>query len=672
MRFFSFIPVKLSCYLILGILIGFYLQPKLLFASILLGISLLFLYLTYRVQTRDKFPFFGILTACTTIILGVFTTTVSSPKNHINHYSKHSTLTHELWTLKVREVLKPNAFSYRYIVAAKYINNTQVTGPLLVNVQKDSTDNGFKVDDEIVVFSKTTGINPPLNPRQFDYRNYLKKLGIYHQIHIKNGSFLQKKKSSKTLFGIASNFRENLIQKLKQENFDAQELGVIQALLLGQRNTISEDTYSDYKNAGAVHILAVSGLHVGILLLVLQFLLKPIEQLPKGKTIKLITIVILLWAFAFVAGLSPSVVRAVTMFSFLAYALYLNRPTSTFNILALSVFFILLIKPRFLFQVGFQMSYAAVFAIVWVYPKLQRFWYPKNWLVRKVWQLLSVSFAAQLGVLPLSLFYFHQFPALFFVSNLLIVPFLGIILGVGILVLVLAGLNLLFEPLVVLYNSLIGFMNSTISWVARQESFLFKDIPFDTVQLFIGYFGVIALILVLSKSSFKNVSALALGIIGFQGYLVFTTYTSNKKEGFVLVNQTANSVILHQKGSLLEVYSHKNEPLEYLLSNYRIAERIASIKHKPLQNSYGIAHRKLYIVDSMGVYPSTGKVDYLLLTQSPKINLERLLNILKPDLILVDASNYKSYVKRWKATCLKKEIPFHYTGEKGAYYFDMK
>lgn len=225
------------------------------------------------------------------------------------------------------------------------------------------------------------------------------------------------------MFGLASNFRESIISKLKKENFGEEELGVIQALLLGKRDDISENTYNNYTNAGAVHILAVSGLHVGIILLLLEFFLSPLARLPKGKTLKLLLVVLLLWGYAFVAGLSPSIVRAVTMFSFVAYALYLNRPANSFNIIALSMLFILLVKPLFLFQVGFQMSYAAVFAIVWIYPKLQKFWFPDNFIIRKTWQLLSVSAAAQLGVLPISLFYFHQFPALFFISNLLIIPF---------------------------------------------------------------------------------------------------------------------------------------------------------------------------------------------------------------------------------------------------------
>ena len=164
---------------------------------------------------------------------------------------------------------------------------------------------------------------------------------------------------------------------------------MIQALLLGKRDDISETNYNNYKNAGVVHILAVSGLHVGIILFLLEFILSPLERLPKGKTIKLIVVVLLLWGYAFVAGLSPSIFRAVTMFSFVAYALYLSRPTNLFNIIALSMLFILLVKPLFLFQVGFQMSYAVVFAIVWIYPKLQKFWFPENIIIRKTWQLLS-------------------------------------------------------------------------------------------------------------------------------------------------------------------------------------------------------------------------------------------------------------------------------------------
>ena len=203
------------------------------------------------------------------------------------------------------------------------------------------------------------------------------------------------------------------------------------------------------------------------------------------------------------------------MFSFVAYAFYLNRPSNTYNILALSMFFILLVfNPLLLFDVGFQMSYAAVFAIVWIYPLLQKFWNPKKWLLKYVWQLLSVSIAAQIGVLPISLYYFHQFPGLFFISNLLIVPFLGLILGLGIVVIALILLNLAPNILIEIYDSLIGSMNTIIGWVAQQEAFIFKNIPFDTAQLMLSYCLIMALIWVLTKVTFKRTIVLLICLLG--------------------------------------------------------------------------------------------------------------------------------------------------------------
>jgi competence protein ComEC len=418
--------------------------------------------------------------------------------------------------------------------------------------------------------------------------------------------------------------------------------------------------------------LAVSGLHVGILLLLLEFLLSPLERMRKGKTLKLALVVALLWMYAFIAGLSPSIVRAVTMFSFLAYALYLNRPTNSFNIIALSMLFILLIKPLFLFQVGFQMSYAAVIAIVWIYPKLQRFWYPEHFLVRKIWQLLSVSVAAQLGVLPISLFYFHQFPALFFVSNLLVIPFLGVILGTGILVIALALFDLLPQFLVKAYNTVIHTMNSVIGWVAQQEGFLVRDIPFDATQLVLGYVIIITLVRSLSKPTLKRMMVPLVGIILFQGWVIWKNVETHHKEQLVLTHKTRNSVLLHQTGSTLNVFTSDSTNLGNLAIAYAVAERIQNINLLPLKNSYQLGEKRLFVVDSLGLFPLEKQTEYVLLTHSPKINLERLLDSIQPKMVLADGSNFKSYIARWEKTCAQKEIPFHYTGEKGYYVFNVE
>jgi competence protein ComEC len=671
MQLLKFIPIKLTLLLVLGILIGYFFDTGIEFPALL---SLVFLSLLGFIWVKQKMAIglsFGITAALTTICVGILSMALAQPKNANDHYSKLSSNEQETWQLKVTEILKPNSFSERYIAEIASCNRQKASGKILLQRTVEANNQSLQVDDELVVSTAKGSIKPPLNPYQFNYKKFMEIQGVYHQLRLNATNFVVLENPARSIRGYAAALRENIIVKLRQAAFGADEFAIIQALFLGQRDAISTETYADYKNAGAVHILAVSGLHIGILLLFLEFLLRPIEMLRNGKTIKLVLIVLLLWGFAFLAGLSASVVRAVTMFSFVAYALYLNRPSNTFNILALSMFFILLVfDPKLLFEVGFQMSYAAVFAIVWVYPILQKLWYPKNWLVRKIWQLLSVSLAAQLGVLPISLFYFHQFPGLFFISNLLIVPFLGLILGLGIIVILLILMNIAPKFSIELYNSIIGLMNSVIKWVAQQEAFIFRDISFDAVQLVLTYGLFITLIWTVTKKSYKNVIAFLLCIIGLQLWSLYQQQHTLEKEQLILAHQTRQSILAHQKGNELSILTSDSVSSKYFSTSFKVAERIVKIQYQPIMNTYLFKDKKIVIMDSMGIYSSDANaIEYLILTQSPKINLDRLIDSVRPKILIADGSNYRSYVTRWEQTCRKKELPFHYTGEKGAYMF---
>ncbi len=657
--------------MVLGILIGYFFDIGIKFPLLL---TLIFLSVLGFIVFKEKKTVgisFGLIAALTIVCLGVLIVAIAQPKNANDHYSNISPTQQESWKLKITEVLKPNSFSERYIAEVTEYSSYKASGKIILGKAIDSTFQKLQVDDELIVFAAKDEINPPLNPYQFNYKNYLEIQGVYHQLKLSANNHIVLDNSSRTIKGYATSLRQNIITKLEQANFGNAELGIIQALLLGQRDTISTETYTDYKNAGAVHILAVSGLHIGILLLFLEFMLRPMELLPKGKTSKLVVIVLLLWGFAFLAGLSASVIRAVTMFSFVAYALYLNRPSNTFNILALSMFFILLVfDPMLLFNVGFQMSYAAVFAIVWVYPILQKFWYPKNWVVRQVWQLLSVSIAAQVGVLPISLYYFHQFPGLFFISNLLIVPFLGLILGLGIIVIALLLLNIAPNSLIELYNSIIGLMNSVIKWVAQQEAFIFRNIPFDSFQLVLTYCLLISMIWMLTKKTFKWTLTFLICFIVLQLWSLYNQQNTFEKEQLLLVHQTKNSILAHQKGNQLIVFTNDSSATKKFATSFQIHERVERLNYHLIGNSYKFNDQNLVLIDSSGVYDFKPKnVDYLILTQSPKINLERLIDSLHPKVLIADGSNYYSYVNRWKKTCDKRKLPFHYTGEKGAYIF---
>ncbi|MGB6152594.1 MAG: ComEC/Rec2 family competence protein [Pricia sp.] len=680
MNLLRFIPIKLTVLLVLGILLGRYLQPDITLPLTSTGICLILLAFIFYRDNRStsltgstKYPaLFAILVALTTISTGILAVSSTDPKNKSEHYSQQDFTGNHLWKIKISEVLKSAAYSDRYVAKVLALENKETSGKLLVSFPLDTTIQKFRVDDELILFTELEVIHPPLNPHQFDYRRYLVDLGIKNQIRMRGNNYVISPKPTTTLNGMAADFRNTIIANLKRMDFGKEELGIIQALLLGQRNEISEATYDDYKNAGAVHILAVSGLHIGILLLLLQFLLRPLERLRKGKTLKLVLIVALLWGFALLAGLSASVVRAVTMFTFVTYALYLNRPGNTFNVLALSIFFILLvIDPLLIFRVGFQMSYAAVFAIVWIYPLLEKLWRPKNKIVRYFWQLLSVSIAAQLGVLPISLFYFHQFPGLFFISNLLIVPALGVILGMGLLVIFLALFDHLPDILVAAYDTMIRWMNTIIGWVAEQETFVFKNISFDAVQLVLAYIILICAVVFFSKPTYKKAILLCTAVIGFQLWLFNTSYQTHHKETLVLAHQTRNSVLMHQTGNRLSTIALDSLRLDGMTTDYGIAERIASVAHRPLKNGYLWHDKELVIIDSLGVYPKkNNRPDYLLLTGSPKLNLERLIDSIGPKMILADGGNYRSYIERWQKTCKGRKLRFHYTGKNGAFYFE--
>ncbi len=311
MQLLKFVPIKLTLFLAIGIMLGNFFDlgpyPPLIVVTVALSI----LGVLMIKQRYTEAPIFGILVGLVTMGIGILSFSLSQPTAQSDHYSRQEYTEKHIWHVKGREILKSNLYSDKYVASIINCDGNATSGNLLIQQPKDSNSTKYEVDDELVINDVVANINSPLNPHQFNYKNYLVDLGIYDQIKLLQNNHFIKESSSKTIYGIAAAFRNHIISKLHQANFGKEELGIIQALLLGQRNDISSETYMNYKNAGAVHILAVSGLHIGILLVLLQYVLRPLERLRNGKTIKLVVIVALLWGFALVAGLSASVESAV-------------------------------------------------------------------------------------------------------------------------------------------------------------------------------------------------------------------------------------------------------------------------------------------------------------------------------------------------------------------------
>ncbi|WP_083702064.1 ComEC/Rec2 family competence protein [Mangrovimonas sp. DI 80] len=486
MKLLNFTLIKLTVCLILGIVTSYFLHIPFHNATCTTFLGLLLLFILYRIS-KSKFQqniWFGATVLITTFFLGSLTYHLHDQKNFKKHYSHHIKNTEtksSLLTLRVREQLKTGMYHDKYVVNLIKIDSIPVQGKALLNIEIDSLSSPFKVDDIIVTQSTLKDIIPPLNPNQFDYTAYLEKQYIYHQLFTNNQEIFTLNSKPYTLLGYAASIREHILSKLNNIHLEKDDFAILSALLLGQRQNIDPITYEQFSNAGVIHILAISGLHIGIILLILNFVLKPFDHLPKGRFYKTILILIMLWGFVIITGLSASVTRAVTMFSVLAIGMNLKRPSNIYNSIAVSVFILLLCKPLFIFDVGFQLSYLAVIAIVSIQPLLYKVYKPKTKLDKSLWNVITVTIAAQIGVLPLSIYYFHQFPLLFFVSNLLVIPILGLVLSLGIVIIILSLLNTSYSLFTEAFHYLITYMQSVIAWTADKEDLIIRDIPLSVL-----------------------------------------------------------------------------------------------------------------------------------------------------------------------------------------------
>lgn len=675
MKLLNFTIIKLTFCLLIGISAAHYTTIP---TPISMAIALVFLgatWIVYR-STRNRLKnsiWFGVLALVTMVCVGILTYNLHDQKQFKTHYSHFINVDNNAAQpviFKIRDVLKPNTYYDKYVVDILEINQNRVVGKALLNIEKDTLVPAFMTDAILAASLEFKTLGPPLNPYQFNYQSYLEKQYIYHQIFTHRSALYKLDRHAHTLWGLAAKLRQNINHKLQHYHFSKEQLAIINALLLGQRQDIAQDIYTNYVRAGAIHILAISGLHVGIVLLILNFVLKPLTLIKNGNYLKMSVIVVLLWAFAIIAGLSASVTRAVTMFSIIAIAMHLKRPTNIYNTLAISVFILLLFKPMFLFDVGFQLSYLAVIAIVSIQPLLYNLWRPRYWLVDFLWKILTVTTAAQFGVGPISLYYFHQFPGLFFISNLSILPFLGIILALGLIVIILALLNGLPNFLADTLGFMINCMNQLVSWVAKQEAFLFTDIAFNLAMVVAVYLVFIALYRTLSNPQFANYRLSLLSIFLLQGVFI-ATKQRNHYSAFVIFQKSRQSLLATKKGSNLVVSSYLDTLAwrqNYTLNNFAVGSFSTTIKSSKLKSVYHFNHQLLLVVDSLGVYkPLRFKPDYVLLRTSPKINLDRLIDSICPRKIIADGSNYKSYIQRWQNTCKKRKLPFHNTSKEGAF-----
>ncbi len=677
MKFINFAVVKFSVFLVLGILTAHFFPISTFLLSYVFGLLFCLTILWFWAKKQlIQTIYFGIATYLCFFAIGYLSYQIRLPQFQPRHYSHilfdetdEIDKTYEIFQLKITQTLKPDKFNFKYFATVNAVNGISSEGKILLNISKDSLEETFLADEIVLIYAPISEIPKPLNPHQFDYSAYMESLGVYGQLRISEKEILKTAKGSKTILGIAQNFRTKIVEKLQKTKLKIDERAIIQALVLGEKKDIDKNLYNEYAAAGAVHILAVSGLHVGILYVILSFLLKPFTHWKLGVYFHAILIVLLLWSFAVLSGLSPSVTRAVTMFSFFAVAKLFNRETNSINTLFLSFLTLLVINPLWLFQVGFQLSYLAVFFIVWLQPLFYKVGYSKHRILRKIWAIVSVTICAQIGVLPLSLYYFHQFPGLFLITNIVILPFLTVLMCGGILIVILASFEILPNWLAESYNFLIEGLNGFIHWIAVQDEFLFKNIHFSVLKVLAAYVLIIALTLFLKKMKYRK---LVISLLAVSMFILIYSYDEFRTSSnqLLVFQKSKETLIGYKNGKNFTVFKNvttKNISEKYPIKSFRNAMNIDKYSEEKLPQIFQYKSKNILIVDSLGIVPKQKNIHTLLLTNSPKVNLNRLIESLEPKQIIADGSNYSTYVKRWEKTCKLKKLPFCHTAKQGAF-----
>jgi competence protein ComEC len=610
----------------------------------------------------------------------------NKPSNLLLHFNQFNA-NESIVVLKEDAVAKSNSFKYEVeVIAVKSANIWQNTeGKAILYLAKDTASSGLTYGDKIVINGKWSQIENPSNPAQFNYRNYLYNSGITAQQYIKNKDWeYVSTQQDFSIIKFAVVYQKQLL-KVLENNFEDEELAVISALLLGYKDLLDRETIITYSSSGAMHVLAVSGLHVGIIYLVLNSLFFFFEKIRYGNYLKAILLILFLWAYALLTGLSPSVLRAVTMFSFIIIGSALKRETNIYNTLAASAFVLLLYNPYILLQVGFQLSYLAVLGIVYLQPKLYRLLYTRNWLLDKIWAITTVSIAAQLATFPLGMYYFHQFPNYFLLSNLFIIPLATFIINGGILLFVISAIPVLPSYIAWVVNKILLFLNTSVEWVESLPYSLTLGISITKVETLIIFGIIFLLITAITTKKARIIQLTFCLVILFMGMQIEEQYSTQKQQYFIVYDLPKERAIDFMDGNQNyflaseSLYNDKNK-MRFNIQHFRWERRMIESTIIPANftaNNYfrrdnyiQFFDQKFLLWDENFVKPDNSSIiqfDYIVISNKAKLDLENIIC----NQVIIDSSvpNY-----RWeqiKKECHKWDIPFYNVNTQGAYLFKL-
>jgi competence protein ComEC len=565
----------------------------------------------------------------------------------------------------------------RYIVTQS--KEIPVSGDIVIYFEKSRAGEMLHYGD-FVVWKKSPGrINPPRNPETFDYAAFMNRKGIRHSVYLRNNEW--KKAGSDQSFSIkkiAFDIRNILLKYFRKNGIDGDEYAVASSLILGYRNDISDELKEAYRSAGVMHVLCVSGMHVGIIYMIINYLLTFLESRKNGRQIKLLIIIFSIWSFAVITGLSPSVTRAAVMFSFVSIGKNINRHINIYNTLASSALITLIFSPSSIFDVGFLFSYVAVISIATLYKPVYSLWIPRYKVIDAVWKIAAVSIAAQIGTSPFSMYFFHQFPNYFLVTNIVV-----IILITPVFYLTFAGLVFSFWPTAAQFftavaSVLISFMNNFVTYVGELPFSVTSGISFGFLFLLLLVALIISVSIMLVNKKPEMIFAVFGIIILMLLNSIIIEYRQLNTREMVAFNVSGHTAVLFRNGhrSVLALDSaafNNYDKIDFQTSGYIMKNKLNPEKIYLDDNSgfSGIVYssgniiafgNKVIMFSPAGRqirYRSDKRINLLMVRGKylPQTAGKSLKTTFETILLSSQLGNY--YLKKHTATLLRDSIPFY-------------
>ncbi len=618
------------------------------------------------------------------------------------HFSKQPEYSFLIAT--VAEPIQEKEHSYKTVLNVQAVANgkkqSTATGRVIAYFAKDSLSKAPLLGSILCVCAKPKEVEAPKNPNMFNYKRYLAANNIYHQVYLQNGDWhLLQNPETFSIKRTANHLQQYFLKTLKNNGISGSEYAVVSALLLGYTDELDAETLRSYSAAGAVHILSVSGMHVGLVCFLLSFVLKFLDKNRRTRIVKVVTLILFIWFYAFLTGLSPSVMRAAAMFSFVSIGQLWSRKTELVNTLAVSALVLLLFNPFLLLNAGFELSYLAIVGIIFIYNWLYKLWKAPNRIVDWIWQLIAVSVAAQIATGPLAVYYFHQFPTCFLLTNLVAVPLSTLIIYLGVGLLFVSFIPFLGHFLGHILSYLLKGMNESIKFIESLPGSGIQNISWSAFETLVIYLALIFFFgWIFSKRktfAFALLGSILCVVCSFtvrkiehdqQSKIIF--YSINKHSALELVsgNQSlffADSLLLNDPKTI--AFQTESEKIFLQIKKRFVSEfKIDSVTHDPFNNHFPFDHKnyfyqfenqRIVVLQKINTKTTSSKplkVDYLVITRNLKFYPKELVQLFDAKLILIDASNSVSQCQKWQDALENLGCKYRNLRTEGALVCDLK